>query len=172
MSNPHHPDEFLAADEDGDAIHVWPATGPGRLALLETATSDTQEGASMYLTRGTATDLIAYLTRLLETDPAELTETPDPTDPAPSVALEAHKAVYGDRQGNYGHPRDNFTRTAIIWTALLQHKLADGEHIDPEDVGRAMIGTKLSRDVNAPQRDNRVDMAGYALTLDRLETGR
>lgn len=80
--------------------------------------------------------------------------------------------MYGDRQGDYGHPRADFTRTAIMWTALLQHKLADGEHIEPEDIGRCMIAVKLSRDVNSPKRDNRVDMAGYALTLDRLETGK
>lgn len=99
-----------------------------------------------------------------------------PTITAPAeqstIALEAHGMVYGDREADYGHPRQDFTRTAIIWTALLQHKLADGEHISPEDVARAMIGVKLARDVHAGKRDNRVDMAGYAITLDRLETGR
>lgn len=89
-----------------------------------------------------------------------------------SIALEAHQLVYGDRQGDYGHPREDFTRTAILWTGLLQHKLADGAYIDAEDIGRCMIAVKLSRDVNSPKRDNRVDIAGYALTLDRLETGR
>lgn len=95
---------------------------------------------------------------------------PGPSQPA-SVALEAHDLVYGDRQGDYGHPREDFTRTAILWTGLLQHKLADGAYIDAEDIGRCMIAVKLSRDVNSPKRDNRVDMAGYAITLDRLETG-
>lgn len=94
-------------------------------------------------------------------------------EPQPeSVALEAHDAVYGDRQADYGHPREDFTRTAILWTGLLNHKLADGEFITPEDMARCMIAVKLSRDVHAPKRDNRVDMAGYAITLDRLETGR
>jgi len=93
-------------------------------------------------------------------------------DEAESVALEAHDAVYGDRQADYGHPREDFTRTAILWTGLLQHKLADGAYIEADDIGRCMIAVKLSRDVNSPKRDNRVDMAGYAITLDRLETGR
>lgn len=88
-----------------------------------------------------------------------------------SVALEAHGHVYGDRQTDYGHPREDFTRTAILWTGLLQHKLADGEYLEAADIGRCMIAVKLSRDVNSPKRDNRVDMAGYAITLDRLETG-
>lgn len=89
-----------------------------------------------------------------------------------TVATEAHGLVYGDRQGDYGHPREDFTRTAVIWTGLLQHKLADGAYIDPEDIARCMVGVKLARDVHSPKRDNRVDMAGYAITLDRLETGR
>lgn len=93
-------------------------------------------------------------------------------DLPPTILEEAQDAVYGDRQQDYGHPREDFTRTAIIWTGLLQHKLADGAYIEAEDVPRCMIGVKLARDVNAPKRDNRVDGAGYFLTLDRLETGR
>lgn len=98
---------------------------------------------------------------------------PDPTGDKPaSVAIEAHAAVYGDRQDDYGHPREDFTRTAIIWTGLLQHKLAEGSYIEAEDIARCQIGVKLARDVHSPKRDNRVDMAGYAITLDRLETGK
>lgn len=93
-------------------------------------------------------------------------------DLEPTILAEAEAAVYGDRQADYGHPRQDFTRTAILWTGLLQHKLADGEHITPEDIARCQIAVKLARDVHAPKRDNRVDIAGYALTLDRLETGR
>lgn len=89
-----------------------------------------------------------------------------------TVATEAHGHVYGARQGDYGHPREDFTRTAVLWTGLLQHKLADGEYITPEDYARCMVAVKLSRDVHSPKRDNRIDMAGYAICLDRLETGK
>lgn len=89
-----------------------------------------------------------------------------------SVAVEAHEAVYGDRGRDYGHPRENFARIASIWTALLSGKLRDGECVTPADVGRCMIGLKIARDVYTPKRDNRVDIAGYAVTLDRLEAGR
>lgn len=105
--------------------------------------------------------------------PGHLTSScPAEAEQPESVALEAHGHVYGDRQTDYGHPREDFTRTAILWTGLLQHLLADGAYIDAADIGRCMIAVKLSRDVNSPKRDNRVDMAGYAVTLDRLETGR
>jgi hypothetical protein len=89
-----------------------------------------------------------------------------------SVAADAQLCVYGDRQDDYGHPREDFTRTAIIWTGLLQHKLADGAYIEAEDIARCMVGVKLARDVHSPRRDNRVDGIGYLITLDRLETGK
>lgn len=89
-----------------------------------------------------------------------------------TVAVEAQAAVYGPREGDYGHPREDFTRTAIIWTGLLHGKLAEGEFIAAEDVPRLMVGLKLSRDVHEHKRDNRVDGIGYFITLDRLETGR
>lgn len=89
-----------------------------------------------------------------------------------TVAHEAQTLVYGDRNDGYGHPRDNMTRIAHMWTALLSGKLAEGEWIAPEDVARAMVAVKLSRDVSAPKRDNRVDGIGYLIALDRLETGR
>lgn len=92
--------------------------------------------------------------------------------PPPSILDDARMVVYGRGEEDYGHPRRNFTRAAVIWQGLLMDKLADGEHITPEDVGRCMIGLKLARDVNSPKRDNRVDIAGFAETLDRLETGR
>lgn len=93
-------------------------------------------------------------------------------DARSTVATEAQALVYGDRNDGYGHPRDNMTRIAHMWTALLSGKLAEGEWISPEDVARAMVAMKLSRDVNAPKRDNRVDGIGYLIALDRLETGR
>ena len=34
-----------------------------------------------------------------------------------------------------------------------------------------MVALKLSRDVHAPKRDNKVDGIGYFIALERLETG-
>ena len=84
------------------------------------------------------------------------------------ILKEAEKIVYGRGEDEYGHPRDNFTQTAQIWTALLRGKLLPGAEIDAEDVARLQVGLKLSRDTNKPLRDNAVDMAGYAATLDRV----
>jgi len=83
-----------------------------------------------------------------------------------TILDEAKELVYGDRGAAYGHPLDDYARTAGAASALLAHKLR--EPLLAEDVIIIMECVKLSREVNSPKRDNRVDMAGYALCLDRV----
>lgn len=144
----------VAYSEDPDEVGYWPTPEGRELAdTVKRALEPCDAAADPDLPDATA-DGYAW-----------------PNPKPPTVLDEAQAAIYGDRQSDYGHPRENFTRTAILWQGLLHHKLADGEHVTPEDVGRCMIGVKLSRDVNDPKRDNRVDGAGYFACLDRLETG-
>lgn len=79
------------------------------------------------------------------------------------ILKEAHSLVHGDRGENYGHPVDDFTRIGRMWAAIL-----DMPDVTPEQVGLCMIALKLSREANLPKRDNRVDIAGYAETLDMI----
>lgn len=87
-----------------------------------------------------------------------------------TILQEAQRLVHGDRQGDYGHPLDDFTKTAMIWQAIIGHKLQPGQNIEPEDVGLCMVGVKLSRQVNKPKRDNLTDGAGYFATVDMVIT--
>ena len=80
-----------------------------------------------------------------------------------SVCQEADRIVSLDRQETYGHPRDDFDRTATMWEALLG--LPPGA-IDPEKVAMCMIAVKLSRLCHGYKRDTIVDIAGYAKTID------
>ena len=82
---------------------------------------------------------------------------------------EALRITKSDRNDKAGNPEDNFVKIAHVWTGLLQEKLAPGEVITPADTARMMIGMKLCRDMHAPHRDNRVDIHGYALCLERVE---
>ena len=74
-----------------------------------------------------------------------------------SALQEAQRLVHGDRGAAYGHPIDDYTRTGRMWGAILG--LPD---IDPRLCCLMMAAVKISREVNAPKRDNRVDLAGYA----------
>lgn len=80
---------------------------------------------------------------------------------------EAQRLVHGERGSAYGHPLDDFTRTGRMWGAIL-----GTPDIAPELVGLCMAAVKVSREVNAPQRDNRVDLAGYAETVEMVHTER
>lgn len=77
-----------------------------------------------------------------------------------NILEEANSLVHGDRRAVYGHPLDDYTRTAGMVSAMLADKLK-GE-LTAEDMILVMCCVKLSRQVNAPKRDNMTDLAGYA----------
>lgn len=79
-----------------------------------------------------------------------------------SILLKAQKLVHGDREESYGHPLEDFSRTAKMWSAIL------GIDVTPEQVGLCMCCVKISRQVNAPKEDNLIDLAGYAETVHRV----
>ncbi len=84
--------------------------------------------------------------------------------PPESVLDEAKRITAADRQTDYGHPRDDFARTAAMWTAILARRLRDGEALTAMDVPLCMIALKVARQTHRHKRDNLVDIAGYART--------
>ena len=79
-----------------------------------------------------------------------------------SILQEAERLVHGPRQEAYGHPANDFSRTAALLNIVLAGKLRD--ELDAADVALMMVCVKLSREVNKHGRDNLVDAAGYLET--------
>lgn len=66
------------------------------------------------------------------------------------------------RGSDYGHPKEDFTRTSALWSAFL------GIHIDPAQVPVMMILLKCSREKHKHKQDNIDDIQGYAETINML----
>lgn len=77
-----------------------------------------------------------------------------------SILEEAYRLTHGPRHADYGHPLEDFTRTAGLINVLFAHKLR--EPLDAEDAAQIQMLVKLSRHQNVRKRDNMVDAAGYA----------
>lgn len=77
---------------------------------------------------------------------------------------EARRLTTGSRHNDYGHPRDDFARTALMWTGVLAEKLRPDCAVTAMDVPLCMIAVKLARQAHRHKRDNLVDIAGYART--------
>lgn len=94
----------------------------------------------------------------------------DDTDVSDPVEYESSTIVRnGERQQNYGHPNQDFQRTAGMWTAFLAHKLQPGAVITMEEMALMMGQLKMSRLASTPgHHDSIVDLIGYAICYDRL----
>lgn len=79
-----------------------------------------------------------------------------------SPCLEAHKLVNGDRGEAYGHPYDDYFRTASLF------KLLTGVHLSVEQAVKFMICVKLSRMSHKHKQDNLTDICGYVECLSKV----
>ncbi len=107
----------------------------------------------------TATELFAKETK---------EEAPSSSEPyvGTLILAEAASIVYGRAEADYGDPLADFTRTAKMWEPIF------GTTVTPKQVAMCMICVKLSREVNSHNKDNFVDIAGYAETAMRVVTGK
>jgi len=84
-----------------------------------------------------------------------------------SILLKAQELIHGARNADYGHPLDDFSRTAQMWSAIA------GVKITAEKVALMMACLKISRLCNSPDhKDSIVDLAGYAGTYEMVRDER
>jgi hypothetical protein len=83
-----------------------------------------------------------------------------------TVLEEAQSVVHGPRGDDYGHPLDNHSRTAALWSTYLARE------VTPEDVCMLNILQKVSRAMNSITRDTLVDVAGYAANIEMVQAER
>ena len=79
-----------------------------------------------------------------------------------TILEEAARVVDGPREKSYGPPNRSFERIAALWSQVLDIK------VTPQQVGLCMVLLKVSRECNRHQRDNLVDIAGYARAMEKL----
>ena len=78
----------------------------------------------------------------------------------PNVLERAGKLVK-ERGKSYNNPYDNFSRTAMIWSAIL------GITVTPDQVAKMLIGLKLARLSQTPDHQDSIDdIVGYGWCLD------
>ena len=83
-----------------------------------------------------------------------------------SILLEAETIVNGERQSKYGPPAEHWGRVCAVYNALTDHGM------DEEEAMLFMLCLKLVREGFNPQRDNLVDICGYAEIKSRISEGR
>lgn len=85
------------------------------------------------------------------------------SEPQESVLEEAQRLIHGQRNKDYGHPRENIGHTAAMWSAYL------GVEVTPLDVCHMMQQLKQSRmKTTGYHRDSNVDIGGYAGVAERI----
>lgn len=94
------------------------------------------------------------------------TETPSPLDKPESVCAEADRIINGERRSAYGPVEESFVALAEAYSVVLRKKLK--EPLTAHDAALLGVALKLVRESNAPKRDNRVDLCGYASLADKV----
>lgn len=79
-----------------------------------------------------------------------------------TILHEAAQIVDGDRNEAYGDPDGNHGATAALWNAYLYRRYHYVATLDARDVCMLNVLQKVSRDAHWRQRDNLVDICGYA----------
>lgn len=115
---------------------------------------------------------MSMLTKEINTAQMSRGEVPAPPKPTPdykSPCTEAADMVHGVKGAEYGRPLQDFDAVASAMNAYLRKKYGrDVVCLSAEDIPIFQICVKIMREAERPKHDNRVDIAGYAETLEMV----
>jgi hypothetical protein len=86
-----------------------------------------------------------------------------------NILEEAAQITAEDRQRYYGHPRDNHGNIASFWASYLHRRFGVHLELTARDICLMMVLLKVSRDANKANRDNLVDICGYARNVEMVQ---
>lgn len=78
--------------------------------------------------------------------------------------LNEARATIQDRGVDYGHPSDNMSRTASLWSAYLEMPIHDYQ------VAMCMALVKVARSMETHKTDTFVDLVAYTALSAQLAT--
>lgn len=73
-----------------------------------------------------------------------------------SYIEEAKKIIHGERNEDYGPMKEQFNKTAIMWSVILN------QNVTAHQVCLCMMALKLNREAFKTKPDNLIDAIGYA----------
>ena len=88
-----------------------------------------------------------------------------------NILQEADKITGGARRESYGDPDKSLTVLANAWNNYLQMRglIPPGLSLQKTDVAMLMVILKVYRNASKSQRDNLVDIAGYARVAEMAD---
>lgn len=88
--------------------------------------------------------------------------------------IDELRSVLEGREEGYGGSADTLNRIALMWSAYLSMRTGMDFDLGPDAVAELMVLLKIARSAGldtASSRDDRLDMAGYAILNAEVQDG-
>ncbi len=88
--------------------------------------------------------------------------------PEKRIAQIADEIMHTNREDSYGRPFENYSALSDLWSAYIRRATGKAVTLNALDCIQMMMLLKINRQAKNPQRDNLIDIIGYAICADEL----